>query len=172
MNCYLFIMLTCRFSLSEICCIGSFIVCNLLNKVLVASFAMRRLVCLITLSYFSVIYKGDPCFSLYLCIVFLLLSQTQIQWKHNWTDVKNSQTQIWWKHNWAGVKNGVRMSTNKLVWLCGHKKNGPNQTSFLVVYRTPALTSYYVMEFRELTWKSIILRVHTSPKVKWKLAAL
>jgi len=37
-------MLTCRFCLSEICCIGSFIVCNLLNKVLVAWFAMHRLV--------------------------------------------------------------------------------------------------------------------------------
>lgn len=63
-----------------------------------------------------------------------------------------SQTQIWWNHNWTGVKN-VRMSTNILVWLCDHRKNGSNQTSLLVVHHTPTLTSYYVMEFCELTWK-------------------
>jgi hypothetical protein len=57
------------------------------------------------------------------------------------------------KRNWTGVKNGVRMCANILVWLRGFRQNGPNQTSLLVVHHTPTLTSYYVMEFHELTWK-------------------
>jgi len=40
-----------------------------------------------------------------------------------------------------------------IVWLCGHRKNGPNQISLLIVHHTPTLTSCYVMEFHELMWK-------------------
>jgi len=102
-----------------------------------------------------VICNGDPCFSLYLCIVFLLFSQTQ----------------IWRKHNLTHVKNGCRMCTNMLVWLSGHRKNGPNQTSLLVVHHTPTLTSYYVMKFHELTWKKVLFWEFTHHQ-KWSESKL
>jgi hypothetical protein len=97
---------------------GSFIVCNLLNRVLlvVAWFAMFRLVCLNMLVIF--LFNGlwyVKLIHVFSC-VYMLCSFCCL--KHKYDE----------KHNLTGVNNGIRMYTNILVWPCGRrKKMGPTK---------------------------------------------